>query len=156
MTLSNEYLTKDTADLQGIPASVNEAFKNEIFKNEAFNLTELKSQVLAKYAVAEPWLRARMPASFLEAVKAGPDMAQRVWVNLQGRSPQYLALAAVTCLLLIGVIAVVTLSAPILYLILKGTALVCIGIALSKLIKAAVDFASDYVRAWLSPTDVDA
>lgn len=149
MTLSNEYLTKDAANFQDMPAS------NKAFKNEAFDLAELQSQVLAKYAVATRWLRARMPASLLEAVKGVPDAAQMVWINLQSRSPQSLALAAVVCLLMMGVIAVVTLSAPILYATLKVAALVCIGIALSKLIKAAVDFANGYVRTWLSPTDVD-
>ncbi|MEM8810191.1 MAG: hypothetical protein AAGF01_29575 [Cyanobacteria bacterium P01_G01_bin.38] len=150
MTLSSEYPTKDTADLPNIPASV-----NEVFKNEAFNLTELRSQVLANYEIAARWLREIMPASLLEAFKGVPDVARMVWVNLQGRSPQSLALAATVCLLMMGVIAIVTLSAPLLYVALKVTALVCIGVALSKLIRAAVAFASDYVRNWLSPTNAD-
>lgn len=150
MTLSNDYLTKDTTNLQGVPTSVIPASINE-----ALNLTELWSQVLAKSAMVARWLRAIMPASFLDAVKGGPDVARMVWGNLQSRSPQSLALAAVVCLLMMGGIAIVTLSAPILYVVLKVAALVCIGVALSKLIKAAVDFASDYVRAWLSPTNTE-
>ena len=131
---------------------------------DAVNLSDLRSQLLQFFHLDQlrvkvsAWLsrvRDLAPAGTSEVIGFVGYVCEKTWGHLLSCPPAELAIVAVWCVAAMAFVWSVALMAPLLYVLSKVVLLVCIGVALSKLIGKVVDGALNYIGLVLPSTDVD-